>query len=185
MKAIFIMNFTKLVEWPQAYREGNFVVGVVGESPMFQELSKMAKTKKVANQTLEIKKFDSSVDISKCHILYVSQNSKDDISDIFSQETRVACLKKATSTSQIIEAARDIGAKRYDTYTTNLLINSIMINGSNLFLSFVVPQESIVVPENIDAIIAQAGIMNKKDSIATTDKILGIDKIKQDMERLL
>ncbi|OFY94754.1 MAG: hypothetical protein A3K10_10200 [Bacteroidetes bacterium RIFCSPLOWO2_12_FULL_31_6] len=85
MKAIFIMNFTKLVEWPQAYREGNFVVGVVGESPMFQELSKMAKTKKVANQTLEIKKFDSSVDISKCHILYVSQNSKDDISDVLKQ----------------------------------------------------------------------------------------------------
>lgn len=85
MKAIFIMNFTKLVEWPQAYREGNFVVGVVGESPLFQELSKMAKTKKVANQTLEIKKFDSSGDISKCHILYVSQNSKDDISDVLKQ----------------------------------------------------------------------------------------------------
>jgi len=82
MKAIFIMNFTKLVEWPQSYREGNFVVGVVGESPLYLELSKMAKTKKVANQTLEIKKFVSSDDISKCHILYVSQKSGEEISTI-------------------------------------------------------------------------------------------------------
>ena len=45
MKAIFIMNFTKLIEWPKAYREGDFVVGVVGESPLYTELIKMAKTK--------------------------------------------------------------------------------------------------------------------------------------------
>lgn len=79
MKAIFIMNFTKLIEWPQPYREGNFVVGVVGESPLYSELTKMAKTKKVANQSLQIKKFNSISEINKCHILYVSQNKSEDI----------------------------------------------------------------------------------------------------------
>tara|TARA_B100000809_G_scaffold266274_1_gene328184 strand:- start:6926 stop:7441 length:516 start_codon:yes stop_codon:yes gene_type:complete len=79
MKAIFIMNFTKLIEWPQPYREGNFVVGVVGESPLYSELAKMAKTKKVANQSLQIKKFNSISEINKCHILYVSQNKSEDI----------------------------------------------------------------------------------------------------------
>ena len=110
---------------------------------------------------------------------------KEDILDIFSKESRVACLKKASSTSQIIEAARDIGLKRYDMYTTNLLMNSIMINGNEMFLTFVVPQESIVVPENIDAVIAQAGLMNKEQSMKETDKILEIDRIKRDMEKLL
>lgn len=79
MKAIFIMNFTKLIEWPQPYREGNFVVGVVGESPLYMELTKMAKTKKVANQSLQIKKFNSVNDIGMCHILYVSQNKSGDL----------------------------------------------------------------------------------------------------------
>ncbi|NQX98509.1 MAG: YfiR family protein, partial [Flavobacteriales bacterium] len=55
MKAIFIMNFTKLIEWPASYQKGNFVVGVVGNSPLYAELIKMARTKKVANQSLEIK----------------------------------------------------------------------------------------------------------------------------------
>ena len=73
MKAIFIMNFTKLIEWPVDYREGNFVVGVVGNSPLYTELIKMAKTKKVANQTLEIRKFEAINDIAKCHILYVTR----------------------------------------------------------------------------------------------------------------
>lgn len=82
MKAIFIMNFTKLIEWPKSYREGNFVVGVIGDSPLFKELSKMAKTKKVANQSLKIIKFDDTKEISKCHILYVSKNKSQDISSI-------------------------------------------------------------------------------------------------------
>ena len=93
MKAIFIMNFTKLVEWPQAYRKGNFIVGVIGESPLYTELTKMAKTKKVANQTLEIKKFVTTNEISKCHILYVSKGSSDEISSV---------IKKVKSNSTLI-----------------------------------------------------------------------------------
>jgi hypothetical protein len=82
MKAIFILNFTKLIEWPVDYREGNFVVGVVGNSPLYTELIKMAKTKKVANQTLEIRRFDAINDIAKCHILYVSENKSQEISSV-------------------------------------------------------------------------------------------------------
>ncbi len=85
MKAIFIMNFTKLIEWPASYREGNFVVGVVGESPLYKELTKMAKTKKVANQSLEIQKFSSVQDIGKCHILFVSSEKSEDLSSVVSK----------------------------------------------------------------------------------------------------
>jgi hypothetical protein len=93
MKAIFIMNFTKLIEWPQSYREGNFVVGVVGESPLYNELTKMAKTKKVANQSLQIKKFSGTSEISKCHILYVSRSKSEEITSV---------VKKVKSNSTLI-----------------------------------------------------------------------------------
>lgn len=93
MKAIFIMNFTKLIEWPKSYREGNFVVGVIGNSPLYSELTKMSKTKKVANQSLQIKKYSTSKDIGKCHILYVSKNQSQEIS---------AVLKKVKSNSTLI-----------------------------------------------------------------------------------
>ncbi|PCJ26183.1 MAG: hypothetical protein COA97_06455 [Flavobacteriales bacterium] len=97
MKAIFIMNFTKLIEWPKSYREGNFVVGVVGESPLYIELTKMSKTKRVANQSLQIKKFRSTKDIVKCHILYVSLDKSDDMALV---------LKKVKSNSTLIITER-------------------------------------------------------------------------------
>ena len=93
MKAIFIMNFTKLIEWPKSYREGNFVVGVVGESPLYAELIKMAKTKKVANQSLQIKKFSTPKDIGKCHILYVSRDKSEEI---------LSVIKKVKTNSTLI-----------------------------------------------------------------------------------
>jgi len=40
------------------------------------------------------------------------------------------------------------------------------------------------VPENIDAIIAQSGLLSKDDSMRTTDKLLEMDKIKSDLESL-
>lgn len=87
------MNFTKLVEWPQSYRQGNFVVGVVGESPLYNELVKMSKTKKIANQSLEVKKYSSADDIDKCHIVYISRNKSETISSV---------LKKVKSNSTLI-----------------------------------------------------------------------------------
>lgn len=85
MKAIFIMNFTKLIEWPAQYREGNFVVGVVGESPLYTELVKMSKTKKVANQSLQIKRFKNPNEITKCHIVYVSKEISSDLTSVVSK----------------------------------------------------------------------------------------------------
>lgn len=85
MKAIFIMNFTKLIEWPKSYREGSFVVGVVGESPLYEELSKMAKTKKIANQSLEIKKYHKASEIDNCHILYLSKEESGEMAEVLKQ----------------------------------------------------------------------------------------------------
>lgn len=82
IKAVFIYNFTKYIEWPQAYKEGEFTIGIVGETPLYSELIKMTETKKVANQTLEVKKFSSPNDVTKCHILYVSKDKSQSLTDI-------------------------------------------------------------------------------------------------------
>ena len=30
IKAIYIYNFTKYIEWPDSYKEGSFVIGFIG-----------------------------------------------------------------------------------------------------------------------------------------------------------
>lgn len=93
IKAVFILNFTKLIEWPKAYRSGEFIVGVIGETPLYTELSKMAKVKKVANQSLSITKFKSIDAIGKCHILYITKGQSSKISNV---------LKKVKNNSTLI-----------------------------------------------------------------------------------
>lgn len=82
IKAVFIYNFTKYIEWPQSYKEGEFTIGIIGETSLYSELIKMTETKKVANQTLEVKKFTTTNDVTKCHILYVSKDKSQSLNDI-------------------------------------------------------------------------------------------------------
>jgi hypothetical protein len=82
IKAVFIYNFTKYIEWPQSYKEGEFTIGIVGETPLYSELIKMTETKKVANQTLEVKKFESPSEVTKCHLLYICKDKSSNIADI-------------------------------------------------------------------------------------------------------
>lgn len=82
IKAVFIYNFTKYIEWPQTYKEGEFTIGIVGESPLYSELIKMTQTKKVANQSLLVKKFNTAQEVSKCHILYLSKDKSGEMSSL-------------------------------------------------------------------------------------------------------
>ena len=109
--------------------------------------------------------------------------SKDDIYEIFKNE-RVTLLNSATTSSQIVEAARDVGLKRFDIFMPCLLMNTFMSDGNSIFLSFAVPQESIVVPENLDALTAQNNLMSANESMSLTDEILDIKGIKTQLEKI-
>ncbi len=83
IKAIYIYNFTKYIEWPGNYKEGNFVVGVLGNNPpLLTELTKMAATKKVGSQKLEILNLSSFTDDSRCNIVYILPDNSTQLSDV-------------------------------------------------------------------------------------------------------
>lgn len=93
MKALYLYNFTKYIEWPAAYKQGSFVIGVVGESPLSDDLDKMALTKKAANQSIEIRKFASVSDIAKCHMLILPRSQGPNIP---------AAVKRLANTSTLV-----------------------------------------------------------------------------------
>lgn len=84
-KAMFVYNFTKYFEWPQSYKEGNFVIGVLGNSSLLSELNNMATNKKVGNQSFEIKTFANAGAISNCHMLIVAPDVATPLSEIISK----------------------------------------------------------------------------------------------------
>ena len=70
-QAMFIYNFSRLIEWPANYKSGNFVIGVLGSSPTYDELLKYTAGKSVGSQKISVKKFNSVAEITTCHILFV------------------------------------------------------------------------------------------------------------------
>lgn len=77
--------------------------------------------------------------------------------------------------NSVIEIARDIGRTRNDIWEVPVWENSIATTGCEIFLTYQVDNEAIVVPENIDAIRAiTASETDPAASIALTNATLGI-----------
>ena len=72
-KALFMYNFTKYIEWPQAKQSGDFVIGVIGNSAIVDELNTIAQKKTVGAQAIKVKQISSADDVTKLHIVYVTE----------------------------------------------------------------------------------------------------------------
>lgn len=73
-KAFFIYNFTRLVEWPSD-GSGEFVIGVVGNSPITNHLEKLTAGKRVSSQNIVVKRFKTAEEVTGCNILYVAASA--------------------------------------------------------------------------------------------------------------
>lgn len=70
-EAMFIYNFARLIQWPEDYRSGIFVIGILGTSDVYGELQKYTQGKKVGFQDIEIKRYRNTEEIDRCHILFI------------------------------------------------------------------------------------------------------------------
>jgi len=70
-QAMFIYNFSRLIEWPVAYKTGPFIIGVLGNSSVADELETYTLGKKVGIQEIQVKKYKTVQEIALCHILFI------------------------------------------------------------------------------------------------------------------
>lgn len=74
VQASYIYNIAKLVEWKDpALKSGNFKIGVIGNTNLYQELIKKYATKSIGKQPIEVLKLPRSADVETCHILFIGQ----------------------------------------------------------------------------------------------------------------
>jgi hypothetical protein len=86
IKAVFLYNFTKYIEWPPSYKEGNFVIGILGtNSNLIAELNKMAAQKMAGNQKIEVKILVSTAEAGKCHIVFIQPDKGTELADVVSK----------------------------------------------------------------------------------------------------
>lgn len=90
--SIFIYNFTKYLQWPSANSSGDFVIGVVGNSPIISELEKMAESKTVGSRKIVVKRFASVEDVAPCQMLFVPHNQNRHLSEITAKARKSSTL---------------------------------------------------------------------------------------------
>ncbi len=67
--SLFLYNFIKYIEWPAD--NSDFVIGVMGESPIIKELELLAKTKKAKGRPIIIKKITTADEAAACQMVYI------------------------------------------------------------------------------------------------------------------
>lgn len=104
--------------------------------------------------------------------------SEEDVLNAMEEAPRILVIPvdlELDSTASIIEFARDLGRPRNDLYEVAVFDKSLKVANGELWMSYAVHQEAIVVPENIDAIRSALKLaISADESIRKTDDSLGI-----------
>ena len=74
LHANIIYRITKYINWPEDKKSGDFVIGIVGDSPLYDEIKSFTANKTVGNQKIVIKTFSSSVSSYNCQILFITED---------------------------------------------------------------------------------------------------------------
>jgi hypothetical protein len=86
VKAAYLFNFLKFVEWPGnpvVDGQGKWVIGIVGDSPVGGELARLAERKSALNRDLQVKKLRATDDLRACNILFISESERKRLPLIF------------------------------------------------------------------------------------------------------
>jgi len=88
VKAGFLFNFAKYVEWPaDAFENADtpITIGIVGTDPFGEGLEKTLKNKTARNRSFAVQRFRESSAIQRCHILFVPRSEKEHLQEILKQ----------------------------------------------------------------------------------------------------
>lgn len=73
VKAAFLFNFLKFVEWPPAANDAPWVIGVLGADPFGGGLDNAVRGKRVNGRAVEVRRFGRAEDVKDCNILFIGR----------------------------------------------------------------------------------------------------------------
>ncbi len=82
MHTLYMYSFSKYIQWPEDATDGDFKIGIVGNSLIAQPLEKMATLKKVNGRLIKVITFASVEEIQDCNILFLPVNQSENFSKV-------------------------------------------------------------------------------------------------------
>lgn len=152
VKAAFLFNFIKFVEWPEtAFHEDHepIIIGVLGEDPFGSYLKDVVIGEKIDDHPIVIQYYKSVKDIKECHILFISLDEVNKLSETISilKDKSVLTVSDASSFIQQGGMIRFITDKK----KIRFQINPEAAKSANLTISSkLLRLAEIVVPDRKD-----------------------------------
>lgn len=134
IKAVYIYNFTKYIEWPEEYQMQEFVVGILGnDEALFNELEKMAKVKKVGNRKFSIVHFSQVSAIDRCNILFIPFDKTSWLPSVVSKLRSKSTVIITEKPGMILQGASinfviESNKQKFELNKTNLARNNINVS---------------------------------------------------------
>ncbi len=97
VKAAFLYNFAKFVEWPECPTcdpPNTFVIGILGEDPFGREIA-VIEGKDLKGLPLSIKRLEEITDLKDCKVLFISASMESRLPQLLSRLTGQAILTVA------------------------------------------------------------------------------------------
>ena len=95
IKAAFLYNFTKFVEWPSdAFPDGSFRLCVLGDDPFGRSLMELT-SQEVAGRKLTVVRAREMEKVEGCHVLFISRSERGRLPAILSEVREAPVLTVA------------------------------------------------------------------------------------------
>lgn len=96
--SLFLYNFAKYSQWP-AGNTGSFKITVLGDSKVYDELSKISQSKNINGRKIEVVKINTPDQIENTDLLFVAQD----------QSAAIASVQSKTSGKPVLIVAEKMG----------------------------------------------------------------------------
>jgi hypothetical protein len=107
VKAVFLYNFSRFVEWPEsafADPKSPFVVGVFGFDPFGADLDEAVRGESVRGHPLVVRRLRKTAEAADCQILFIHHSERDRLPEVLA-----AVDKRSTLTVSDLENGAKLG----------------------------------------------------------------------------
>jgi hypothetical protein len=80
--SMMVFNFLRYVQWPDYAASGEFVIGVVGNTDVYNTLNTWYGGKPRGAKTYVIKKFNSAAEITDCQVVYIDKAKSAEFAEV-------------------------------------------------------------------------------------------------------
>lgn len=76
VKAAFLYNFTKFVEWPQAADSPSFWICILGDDPFESAIDKLTAGKTASGRPIQVRRLKDAIEGKQCRIVFVGASER-------------------------------------------------------------------------------------------------------------